>query len=145
MTIATVLVKPDVPNYSLLGKLCLGIAVELESFVSTMRSKSSIHMARMESGFLTYTTFQINVQRAVGLYFLSRSLWNSSEYGVAIAAMSEATVAMKTRTSPTGRGEQRNNELQKCITHPNLCITSLILVVRLTRDRRKGATASIVE
>lgn len=105
MAIATILVKPDDPNYSLLGKLCLGVATELESFVSTMRSKSAVHMARMEPGFLTFITFQINIQRALGLYFLSRSLWNSSEYGVAIAALSEANVAMRTRTSPTGRGE----------------------------------------
>lgn len=105
MAIATILVKPDVPNYSLLGKLCLGVVVELELFVSTMRSKSSIHMARMESSFLTFITLQINIQRALALYFLSRSLWNSSEYGVAISALSEATVAMRTRTSPIGRGE----------------------------------------
>lgn len=106
MAIATILVKPDEPNYSLLGKLCLGVAVELESFVSTMRSKSAVHMARMESGFLTFVTFQINVQRALGMYFLSRSLWNASEYGVAIAALSEANVAMRTRTTPTGRGKR---------------------------------------
>lgn len=104
MAIATILVKPEEPNYSLLGKLCFGVAVELESFVSTMRSKCALHMSRMESGFLTYITFQINLQRAVGLYFLSRGLWNSSDYGVAIAALSEALVAMRTRTSPTGRG-----------------------------------------
>ena len=105
MAIATILVKPVEPNYSLLGKLCLGVAVELESFVSTMRSKSALHMARMEPGFLTFITFQINVQRALGLYFLSRNLWNSGEHGLAIAALSESTVAMRTRTSPTGRGE----------------------------------------
>lgn len=103
MAIATILVKPD-PNYSLLGKLCFGVAVELESFVSTIRSKGAIHMSRMEPGFLTYTTLQINVQRALGLYCLSRSLWNSSDYGMAIAALSEALVAMRTRTSPTGKG-----------------------------------------
>lgn len=106
MAIATILVKPVEPNYSLLGKLCLGVAVELESFVSTMRSMSALHMARMESGFLTFITFQINVQRGLGLYFLSRNLWNSGEHGVAIAALSESTVAMRTRTSPTGRGDK---------------------------------------
>jgi len=31
-------------------------------------------------------------------------LWTASDYGVAIAALSEATVAMRQRSSPTGRG-----------------------------------------
>eukprot|EP00804_Cyclotella_cryptica_P030820 CCRYP_015072-RA/>CCRYP_015072-RA protein AED:0.27 eAED:0.27 QI:0/0.83/0.85/1/0.66/0.71/7/1178/423 len=104
MAIAAILVKRVVPNYALVGKLCLGVAVELESFVSTMRSKASVHMARLEPSFLTLVTFSINVQRALSLYFLSRHLWNSSEFGVAISALSEATVAMRTRSSPTGRG-----------------------------------------
>jgi hypothetical protein len=86
MAIATILVKPDVPNWALVGKLCLGVAVELESFVSTMRSKSALHMSRMEASFLTLVTFQINVQRALSLYCLSRSLWGSSEYGTAISS-----------------------------------------------------------
>lgn len=102
---ATILIKPGVPNYSLVGKLCLGIAEDLDSFVSTLRSKSSIHMSRMDPSFLTLITFEINVQKALGLYFLARSLWSSKvEYGLAIAALSEATVAMRTRSSPTGRG-----------------------------------------
>ncbi len=54
--------------------------------------------------FLKLITFSINVQRALSLYFLARSLWTASDYGVAIAALSEATVAMRTRSTPTGRG-----------------------------------------
>mmetsp|Transcript_16103 Transcript_16103/g.33481 ORF Transcript_16103/g.33481 Transcript_16103/m.33481 type:complete len:462 (-) Transcript_16103:1197-2582(-) len=105
MAVATILIKPGVPNYSLVGKLCLGIAEDLDSFVSILRSKSSIHMSRMDPSFLTLITFEINVQKALGLYFLARSLWSSKvEYGLAIAALSEATVAMRTRSSPTGRG-----------------------------------------
>ena len=104
MAVATVLVKPGVPNYALVGKLCLGIAEDLDSFVSTLRSKSPVHMSRMDPSFLTLITFTINVQKAISLYFLARSLWVASEHGVAIAALSEATVAMRTRSSPTGRG-----------------------------------------
>ena len=104
MAVATILVKPGTPNYALVGKLCMGIAEDLDSFVSTMRAKSPVHMSRMDPSFLTLITFSINVQRASSLYFLARSLWTSMEYGVAISALSEATVAMRTRTSPSGRG-----------------------------------------
>ena len=104
MAIATILIKPGVPNYALVGKLCLGVAEELETFVSTLRSKSPMHLSRMDPAFLTLITFCINVQRALSLYFLARSLWIASDYGVAIAALSEATVAMRVRNSPVGRG-----------------------------------------
>ncbi|KAL7537434.1 hypothetical protein ACHAWF_005762, partial [Thalassiosira exigua] len=104
MAVATVLVKPGVPNYALVGKLCVGIADDLDAFVSALRSKAPVHMARLDPSFLTLTTFSVNVQRAVSLYFLARSLWAGCEYGVAIAALSEATVAMRNRTTPTGRG-----------------------------------------
>lgn len=104
MAVVTVLVKPGVPNYTLVGKLCCGIAEELESFVKTLRSQCALHMQRMDPNFLTLITFTINVQRSLSLYFLSRSLWSDCEYGVAISALSEATVALRTRTSPSGRG-----------------------------------------
>jgi len=104
MAVATVLAKPGTPNYSLLGKLSSGIAVELETFVTTFRSKSPVHLSRIDSAFLTLITFLINIQQSLSLYFLGRSLWLDSEYGVAIAAISEATVAARTRTTPTGRG-----------------------------------------
>jgi hypothetical protein len=48
MAVATVLVKPGAPNYALVGKLCAGIADDLESFIATLRSKSPTHMARIE-------------------------------------------------------------------------------------------------
>ena len=72
--------------------------------------------------FLTLITFSINVQRAISLYFLARSLWTASEYGVAIAALSEATVAMRTRSSPTGRGLpeiEPNGPLQSLVGEMN--------------------------
>eukprot|EP00984_Skeletonema_dohrnii_P014397 scaffold6036_cov150-Skeletonema_dohrnii-CCMP3373.AAC.9 len=104
MAVATVLAKPGTPNYALLGKLSSGIAAELETFVTTFRSKSPVHMSRIDPSFLTLITFLINIQHSLGLYFLGRSLWLNCEYGVAIAAISEATVAARTRTTPTGRG-----------------------------------------
>jgi len=122
MAVATVLVKPGVPNYALIGKLCSGIADDLDSFVSTLRSKSAVHMSKLDPSFLTLITFSINVQRAVSLYFLARSLWNASEHGVAIAALSEATVAMRTRQSPAGRGLpgiEPNGPLQTLVAEVN--------------------------
>jgi len=104
MAVATVLAKPGTPNYALLGKLSSGIAAEMDTFVTTFRSKSPVHMSRIDPAFLTLITFLINIQHSLGLYFLGRSLWLNSEYGVAIAAISEATVAARTRTTPTGRG-----------------------------------------
>lgn len=104
MAVAVILAKPGTPNYVLVGKLCLGVAEELDTFVSTIRAKSPIQMSRLEPSFLTMITFAINIQRAASLYFLARSLWTESEYGVAISALSEATVAMRTRSSITGRG-----------------------------------------
>ena len=122
MAIATILVKPGVPNYALVGKLCSGVADDLDTFVSTLRSKSPVHMSRLDPSFLVLITFSINVQRALTLYFLARSLWIASEYGVAIAAMSEATVAMRTRTSPTSRGIpeiEPNGPLQSLVAEIN--------------------------
>ena len=88
MAVATVLVKPGTPNYALLGKLSSGIAAELETFVTTMRSKSPVHMSRIDPSFLTMVTFLINIQQSLSLYFLGRSLWLNCDYGVAIAAIS---------------------------------------------------------
>ena len=122
MAVATVLVKPGVPNYALVGKLCYGIAEDLDEFVSTLRSKAPVHMSRLDPSFLTLVTFSVNVQRALSLYFLARSLWIASEYGVAIAALSEATVAMRTRTTPTSRGMPEieiNGPLQSLVAEMN--------------------------
>jgi len=122
MAVATILVKPGVPNYALVGKLCLGISERLDTFVQTLRSKSPVHMERLDPSFLVLITFSINVQRAMSLYFLARSLWVASEYGVAIAALSEATVAMRTRSSPTSRGlpeVEPNGPLQSLVPEMN--------------------------
>jgi hypothetical protein len=104
MAVATILIKPGIPNYSLLGKLCLGVADQLEEFVSQLRRDAYVQMARMDKEFFTLTTFQINVQKSLSLYFQARALWGSSEYGTAIALLSESTVALKTRESETASG-----------------------------------------
>jgi hypothetical protein len=104
MAVATILIKPGTPNYSLLGKLCLGIADQLEEFVSLLRREAFAQMSRMDKEFFTLTTFQINVQKSLSLYFQARALWETSEYGIAIALMSEATVALRTRESESSHG-----------------------------------------
>lgn len=105
MAIATVLIKPGTPNYSLLSKLCLGITELLEKFVNTIRTRAAVQMSRMDKEFFTLITFQINLQRALSQYFMARSVWEKKEeYGLAIAMLKEAMQGMKTRDIPTGKG-----------------------------------------
>ena len=104
MAIATVLAKPEAPNYALVGKLCLGVAEELDSSVHALRSTAAVHMERMDPAFHTLMAFSASVHRALGQYFLARSLWKAGDYGVAIAALREAVAAARTRTSRFGRG-----------------------------------------
>lgn len=100
MAVATVLIKPTTPNYSLLAKLCKGIEEQLDAFITHMREKAFKQMARIEKDFFTLVTFQISLQRALSLYFQARSLWDDKqEYGLAIAMLSEATVNLRTRDS----------------------------------------------
>lgn len=55
-------------------------------------------MARLDPEFFTLVSFQIAVQKSLCLYFQARDEWNKMEYGIAIALLSEATTALKTRT-----------------------------------------------
>lgn len=106
MAVATVLIKPGTPNWSLLAKLTLGVAEQMEDFVSNLRSKSSTHMARIDEGFFTLVTFQINLHKSLSLYFLARSVWDGpdDEYGLAIAILNEAMQSLKTRDSVISAG-----------------------------------------
>jgi len=104
MAVATVLMKPGKPNYSLLSKLCLGIAEQLEAFTATVRRKAFNQMARLDKDFFTLVDFQVAVQKTLSLYFQARDQYDKTEYGIGIALMSEATVALRTRTSETGVG-----------------------------------------
>lgn len=104
MAVATVLMKPGTPNYSLLAKLCLGISEQFEDFLAKVRREAFNQMARMDSDFFTLLAFQIGLQKALSLYFQARDLWDKSDYGIAIALLSESTVALQTKTSETGPG-----------------------------------------
>jgi BRO1-like domain len=97
MAVATVLIKPGKPNYSLLAKLCLGISEQLEEFVNLLRREAPTAQARMDKDFFTLLAFQISIQNSLSLYFQARTMWDKDDYGMGIALMSEATVALRTR------------------------------------------------
>lgn len=97
MAVATVLIKPGTPNYSLVAKLSLGVVERLESFVTLMRKNSFDQMSRMDKDFFTLVTFSVNLQKALSNYFHARGLWESQEYGLAIAALNEAKEGLNTR------------------------------------------------
>jgi BRO1-like domain len=104
MAIAKVLMKDGVPNYGLLAKLCLGASEQLEEFISLLRREAFVQMSRMDPNFLTLVTLQINVQKSLTLYFQGRSLWEQQDYGIAIALLSEATVALRQRDHAAAHG-----------------------------------------
>lgn len=105
MAVATVLIKPGTPNYSLLAKLCKGIHEQLEAFMSHMRDSAFGQMKRIQEDFFTLISFQTQLQSALSLYFHARSLWDKDQdYGVAISMLSEATLTLKTSTSAVKKG-----------------------------------------
>jgi len=104
MAIATVLIKPGTPNYSLLAKLCFGVGEQLEEFIDLMRKEAASQMARIEKEFFTLVDLQITLQKALTYYFQARSIWDQGEYGMAIAILSEATVRLRTKESPLKPG-----------------------------------------
>jgi hypothetical protein len=120
MAVATVLIKPGTPNYALLAKLCLGIHEQLDEFVVHMREKAFTQMTRIEKDFFTLVTFQVSLQKALSLYFYARSLWEQEgDYGLAIAMLSEATVHLRTKDSPTaatGMPDVAKNAALKALT-----------------------------
>jgi len=98
MAVATVLIKPGVPKYSLVGKLCLGIADQMETFVSVMRSKAPESMEKIDNNLFTLITFQINLHKGLSNYFMARGIWEThADYGLAIAMMNGAIQLIKTR------------------------------------------------
>ena len=105
MAVATVLIKPGTPNYSLLAKLCLGIQEQLDAYIVHMREKAFKQMARIEKDFFTLVTFQIQLQKSLSLYFYARHLWEQEHnYGLAIAMLSEATLELKVRDAASSQG-----------------------------------------
>jgi len=99
MAVATVLVKPGTPNYSLLAKLCLGVHEQLDEFNSIMQKEAFALKSRMEKEFFTLIAFQIQMQKSLSLYFQARTEWDKAKYGIAIALLSEASVHIQTRQS----------------------------------------------
>uniref|UniRef100_A0A7S4WC64 BRO1 domain-containing protein n=2 Tax=Ditylum brightwellii TaxID=49249 RepID=A0A7S4WC64_9STRA len=88
MAIATVLVKPGIPNYTLVAKLCLGVAENLETFVNTIRSKAALQKEKIDPNFFTLITFQIGLHNALCLYFGARGIWEGKDkYGIAIVML----------------------------------------------------------
>jgi hypothetical protein len=104
MAVASVLIKPGVPNYKLVAKLCLSISQQLEEFISIMRKEAFSQMSRMDPEFFTLVTFQVNLQKALANYFYARSLWDEGKYGLAIAFLSEATICLQTRSHSGSSG-----------------------------------------
>ncbi|OEU16932.1 hypothetical protein FRACYDRAFT_208570 [Fragilariopsis cylindrus CCMP1102] len=96
MAIATVLIKPGTPNYSLLAKLCMGVEEQLDEFISHMRKEAFSQMSRIEKDFFTLVNFQITLQKSLCYYFQARSMWDQGDYGLAIAILSESTVYLRT-------------------------------------------------
>lgn len=104
MAVATVLIKPGTPNYGLLAKLSLGISEQLQDFLAQIRKDAVTQMNRLDSDFLTLVNFQIGLQKALSLYFQARDLWDKTDYGIAIALMSCACVALKTNDGSSEDG-----------------------------------------
>ncbi|GAX10782.1 hypothetical protein FisN_13Lh386 [Fistulifera solaris] len=104
MAVATLLMKPGTPNYSLLAKLCLGVQQQLDGFIALLRREAFDSMQRLDKDFMTLVALQIAVHEGLTLYFQARACWENQEYGLAIAFLSEAGIAMKTRSSIASRG-----------------------------------------
>ena len=104
MAIATLLMKEGTPNYSLVAKLCLGVKEQLDDFASMVRKDCPRQRDRMDQDFFTLVTLQINVQHALSLYFQGRAAWEKTDYGTAIAFLSEAIIQLRTRDTPTSDG-----------------------------------------
>jgi len=104
MAVAATLVKPGVPKYSLVAKLCLGITEQLELFVHTMRSRAATQKSRMDPDFFTLMAFEIELNRSLCNYFLARNYWDSGQYGLAISFLCFSKEMLLTRSTPLGKG-----------------------------------------
>ena len=94
----------DSVNYSLVGKLCVGIKEGIEKFVKVVRGEAGVHWCRMPVAYLKYVAFQTSLQDALGMYFQARDTWGKGEYGVALAMLREARSALEVRESITSKG-----------------------------------------
>lgn len=104
MAVATMLMKPGTPNYSLLAKLCLGVQQQLDAFIALLRREAFEPMQRLDKDFLTLVALQIAVHEGLSVYFQARAYWEKQEHGLAIAFLSEAGAVLKTRSHIASRG-----------------------------------------
>jgi len=104
MAIATLLVKSETPNYSLLAKLCLGVHEHLDNFVAILRRDCQTALERMEKDFLTLVALETAVHESLSLYFQARAKWVQDEHGIAIALLSEAGICLQTRDTAASKG-----------------------------------------
>lgn len=110
MAIATVLVKPGIPNYSLLAKLCLGVHDQLTQFLDIMRKNAFPLMGRFDPDVYTLVSMQISLQKALSLYFQGRAQWEKNNYGVAIALLSEASEWLRTNPLASSNIDNSKNK-----------------------------------
>jgi hypothetical protein len=108
MALATILMKPEVPNYTLLAKLSLGIADQFGLFLRTMNSKAAKQKLKIDTHYFSFITFQMALQRGLAKYFQSLYLWESQrKYGIAIAFLGEALAQIAPRVpNPSAPGLQ---------------------------------------
>ena len=96
MAVATLLMKEGEPNSSLVAKLCLGVAEQLEAFLASVRRGAPEALARFDPEFLTLVTFQTAVHKSLSMYFQARKLWKEDQkFGVAIAMLKDSVAALK--------------------------------------------------
>jgi len=105
MAVAMILVKPGKPNYGLVAKLCLGVSERLQLVCSILRKKSFSQMGRMGKDVFALIAFQTTLHGSLSNYFYARSLWDDKQdYGLAIAFLSDATLALNTRAHAGAAG-----------------------------------------
>jgi len=91
MALASILIKPDTPNFTLLSKLCLGIGDQYGLFGKIMNNKATKQKAKMDPNYFTLMGFQMTLQRGLAKYFQAIYLWETSKkYGYAISLLGEA-------------------------------------------------------
>lgn len=78
------------PSYSLMAKLTLGIAEQIDEAVKNFNKKAPEQVTRMDSICFSLLKFQLEYQRFLSKYYLARAAWDDNhEYGIAVAMMQE--------------------------------------------------------
>ncbi|CAM9910222.1 unnamed protein product, partial [Phaeothamnion confervicola] len=92
------------PPPTLLAKLCLGVAAQLESCVGTMRSKGGMGYSNLDPTFLVHVTLVSEVYRAMAYRFLAIHAWSQDRFGTGVALMREAVKHLSERRDITSVG-----------------------------------------